>query len=213
MTLATAFRSLANGTITNWLYEDATDSLVARMRDAADIFLSPVEQPRARCDVLVRREARDDQCDRCLRSVRAARCRRIRIPFYAALREHAPVQYVESLDAYAVSRHADVRRVMHDHASFSSEAMAALVSRPVEIGREGDAFDVPAEESISIVGLDGADAHPAAHDRESRVHARAGSAELEDEMRTHRSCLVDSAASPGRAAISWPSSRCRSRRS
>ncbi|MGH8978595.1 MAG: TetR/AcrR family transcriptional regulator [Acidimicrobiia bacterium] len=46
MTLATAFRSLANGTITNWLYEDAADSLVARMRAAADIFLSPVEQAR-----------------------------------------------------------------------------------------------------------------------------------------------------------------------
>ena len=47
-TLATAFRSLANGTITNWLYEDATDPLVARMRDAADVFLSPIEQfPRA----------------------------------------------------------------------------------------------------------------------------------------------------------------------
>ena len=47
-TLATAFRSLANGTITNWLYEDATDPLVVRMRDAADVFLSPIEQsPRA----------------------------------------------------------------------------------------------------------------------------------------------------------------------
>jgi AcrR family transcriptional regulator len=45
-TLATAFRSLANGTITNWLYEDASDHLVARMRDAAGIFLSPIEQPR-----------------------------------------------------------------------------------------------------------------------------------------------------------------------
>jgi AcrR family transcriptional regulator len=43
-TLATAFRSLANGTITNWLYEDATDPLVARMRDAAEVFLSPIEQ-------------------------------------------------------------------------------------------------------------------------------------------------------------------------
>jgi hypothetical protein len=36
--------SLANGTITNWLYEDATDPLVVRMRDAADVFLSPIEQ-------------------------------------------------------------------------------------------------------------------------------------------------------------------------
>ena len=43
-TLATAFRSLANGTITNWLYEDATDPLVVRMREAADVFLSPIEQ-------------------------------------------------------------------------------------------------------------------------------------------------------------------------
>jgi AcrR family transcriptional regulator len=42
-TLATAFRSLANGTITHWLYDDSTDPLVARMRDAAEVFLSPVE--------------------------------------------------------------------------------------------------------------------------------------------------------------------------
>src|SRR6185436_9493292 len=78
-------------------------------------------------------------------------------PVYAALREHAPVQYVESLGAYAVCRHGDVLRVMHDHASFSSAAMAELVTRPFEIGREGNAFDVAAEDSISIVGLDGAD--------------------------------------------------------
>jgi len=45
LALANAFRSLANGTIENWLYEDATDSLIVRMRDAADIFLSEVEQP------------------------------------------------------------------------------------------------------------------------------------------------------------------------
>ena len=47
-TLATAFRSLANGTITHWLYDDATDPLVARMRDAAEVFLSPVEEPTRR---------------------------------------------------------------------------------------------------------------------------------------------------------------------
>ena len=78
-------------------------------------------------------------------------------PFYAALRREAPVYYVESLDAYAVSRYDDVRRVIHDHTTYSSEAMAALVSRPVEIGRDGDEFDLPREEAISIVGLDGAD--------------------------------------------------------
>ena len=47
-TLAIAFRSLANGTITHWLYDDASDPLVARMRDAAEVFLSPVETPRRR---------------------------------------------------------------------------------------------------------------------------------------------------------------------
>jgi len=41
-TLADAFHSLVNGTITDWLYHDATAPLVARMRDAADVFLQPV---------------------------------------------------------------------------------------------------------------------------------------------------------------------------
>ena len=74
-------------------------------------------------------------------------------PFYAALRADAPVAYVESLQAYAVSRHADVRRVMHDHETFSSEAMAALVSRPAEYAAElrSDASMLP----VSIVGADG----------------------------------------------------------
>jgi cytochrome P450 len=78
-------------------------------------------------------------------------------PFYAALRREAPVAYVESLGGYVVSRHADVRRVMHDHHTFSSAAMAELVSRPVEIGQADGAFDESLEGSISIVGLDGAD--------------------------------------------------------
>jgi AcrR family transcriptional regulator len=41
--VARAFRSLANGTITGWLYDDSNGSLVDRMRVAADVFLSPVE--------------------------------------------------------------------------------------------------------------------------------------------------------------------------
>jgi cytochrome P450 len=77
-------------------------------------------------------------------------------PWYATLRRVAPVYYVESLDAYAVSRHADVRRVMHDHRAFSNEAMAALVSRPVEYGREAGSFE-GGDGTISIVGLDGED--------------------------------------------------------
>jgi len=75
-------------------------------------------------------------------------------PFYATLRAEAPVYFVESLQAYAVSRHADVRRVMHDHNTFTSEAMAALVSRPAEYASdflEGDVDRYP----VSIVGADG----------------------------------------------------------
>ena len=41
-TLAGAFTSLANGTIIAWLYDDQTQPLVARMRDAAEVLLSPV---------------------------------------------------------------------------------------------------------------------------------------------------------------------------
>jgi AcrR family transcriptional regulator len=41
--MARAFQSLVNGTITGWLYDDDTESLVERMRVAADVFLSPVE--------------------------------------------------------------------------------------------------------------------------------------------------------------------------
>ncbi|HEX5096589.1 MAG TPA: cytochrome P450, partial [Acidimicrobiia bacterium] len=77
-------------------------------------------------------------------------------PFYAYLRRDAPVYYVESLDAYAISRHADVRRVMREHATFTSEAMAELVTRPVNIGG-GEGFEASIDESISIVGRDGED--------------------------------------------------------
>ena len=65
-------------------------------------------------------------------------------PYYAALREHSPVRYVDALNAYVVSRHADVRRVMRDHQSFSSEAMAALVSRPVQYAADADLARMPA---------------------------------------------------------------------
>jgi AcrR family transcriptional regulator len=47
-TLADAFHSLSNGTITDWLYHDVSGSLSTRMRDAADVFLSPVEQVKPR---------------------------------------------------------------------------------------------------------------------------------------------------------------------
>jgi hypothetical protein len=44
--LASAFHSLTNGTITNWLYQDPTRPLTVRMRDAAEVFLSAIELPR-----------------------------------------------------------------------------------------------------------------------------------------------------------------------
>jgi AcrR family transcriptional regulator len=42
--LVSAFMSLANGTITHWLYEDAAGSLRERMKGAAEILLRPVAQ-------------------------------------------------------------------------------------------------------------------------------------------------------------------------
>jgi AcrR family transcriptional regulator len=44
--LASAFHSLTNGTIINWLYQDPTPPLSLRLRDAAEVFLGPVERPR-----------------------------------------------------------------------------------------------------------------------------------------------------------------------
>jgi cytochrome P450 len=117
-------------------------------------------------------------------------------PFYAALRREAPVYYVESLDAYAVSRYRDVRRVMHDHATYSSEAMAALVARPVELGRDGDGFDVPPDESISIVGLDGAD-HTRLRTIVNRGFTPRRIGRLEDEMRAIARPYVDALVSHG----------------
>ena len=46
--LASAFHSLTNGTLTNWLYQDPTRPLAVRMRDAAEVFLSSIELPRPR---------------------------------------------------------------------------------------------------------------------------------------------------------------------
>ena len=76
-------------------------------------------------------------------------------PFYAALRRGDPVHYVESLDAYAVSRHADVRHVMHDYTAFSSEAMAQLVARPAEYAANAFGIDDAGPRPVSIVGTDG----------------------------------------------------------
>ena len=79
-------------------------------------------------------------------------------PYYAALRREAPVCFVDSLQAYAVSAHADVRRVMHDNVLFSSQAMAMLVSRPTQYmaGVDGITLEELEALPVSIVGCDGA---------------------------------------------------------
>jgi cytochrome P450 len=79
-------------------------------------------------------------------------------PYYAALREQVPVCWLDSLQSFVVSRYDDVRRVMHDHDTFSSEAMGALVSRPVEYADAADVLDEYDRSDFpnSIVGLDGA---------------------------------------------------------
>jgi len=44
-------------------------------------------------------------------------------PWYAMLREKAPMHYVESARLYVASRYEDVQRILKDHAQFSSEGM------------------------------------------------------------------------------------------
>jgi len=114
-------------------------------------------------------------------------------PYYAALRDDAPTHFVEALGGFAVSRYADVRRVMHDDETFSSTAMAALVSRPVEYTTEdGDEARTP----VSIIGLDGAD-----HSRLRRIVNRGFTprriAELETDIRRIARELVAELVSAG----------------
>ncbi len=115
-------------------------------------------------------------------------------PAYARLRLDAPVHYVESLDAFAVSRHADVRRVMHDHRTFSSEAMAALVARPGEYSisarTEEERLEAPDEMPTSIVGTDG-DTHTRLRTIVNRGFTPRRIAEQEREIRTIARSFVE----------------------
>ena len=47
-------------------------------------------------------------------------------PFYAELRAHEPVKFIAELNAFAVSRHTDVRGVLLDHETFSSAPLIRL---------------------------------------------------------------------------------------
>ncbi len=113
-------------------------------------------------------------------------------PFYAALRREAPVHYLETWQAFAVSRHEDVRRVMHDHVTFSSEAMAKLVARPAEYAADANLLEAEEIDSsaISIVGADGE-----THARLRRIVNRGFTpkriALLEQEVRSIARAFVD----------------------
>jgi cytochrome P450 len=111
---------------------------------------------------------------------------------YARLRRDAPVHYVASLDAFAVSRHADVRRVMHDHRTFSSEAMAALVARPVEYSAAAHPDETGPEDpaGMSIVGTDG-DTHTRLRTIVNRGFTPRRMAEQEREIRTIAQSFVE----------------------
>jgi cytochrome P450 len=76
-------------------------------------------------------------------------------PYYAMLRREAPVYHLADLDLWAVSRFDDVRRVMRDNASFSSEAMAEAVSRPDEFAEHAGLAEEDHGPTVSIIGTDG----------------------------------------------------------
>jgi cytochrome P450 len=111
-------------------------------------------------------------------------------PYYTRLRREAPVFYVESLDAYAVSRHADVRRVMHDHVAFSSEALATLVARPGAYATDTDPNPEDQEVPTSIIGTDG-DVHTRLRQIVSRGFTPRRISVLDERMRHLAGELVD----------------------
>lgn len=80
-------------------------------------------------------------------------------PFYAELRQYAPVYQLPAHGFWVVSRYADVLGVLRRPELFSSAAMAAAVVRPSQF--TPDDTDVAHEETdpdeqVSIVGADGA---------------------------------------------------------
>jgi cytochrome P450 len=59
-------------------------------------------------------------------------------PYYAALREEAPVYWAEGVGGWVISRYDDVRRVLKDAGQFSSDAMYSMLmgSRPGQAPEE-----------------------------------------------------------------------------
>jgi cytochrome P450 len=111
-------------------------------------------------------------------------------PYYAALRERAPAFWLDSMQSFVVSRYDDVRRVMHDHSTFSSEAMGALVARPVEYADDANFLGEDDEFPNSIVGLDG-HAHTRLRLIVNRGFTPKRIGELEGEMRSTARSFIE----------------------
>ena len=111
-------------------------------------------------------------------------------PYYEMLRRDAPVFRVPELDLWFVSRYEDVRRVMHDNVAFSSQAMAAAVTRPNEIAKEAGLADEADPGTVSIVGTDGA-MHSRLRSIVNRGFTPRRIASLEPEIRAMARAYVD----------------------
>lgn len=91
--------------------------------------------------------------------------------FFAWLREHAPVHHEPSIDAYFLSRHQDVRRVLTDHEAFTTE-MLQVRAEPVMRGRvlaQMTGAEHTAKRKIFVRGFTG----QALRDQVRAVHTRA----------------------------------------
>jgi cytochrome P450 len=117
-------------------------------------------------------------------------------PYYAMLRRDAPVYHVADLDLWAVSRFDDVRRVMHDASAFSSQAMAAAVTRPNEYAQEAGLGEDGEEAAVSIVGTDGA-THTRLRHIVNRGFTPRRIASLEPEIRAMAGTYVDAFVAAG----------------
>jgi len=117
--------------------------------------------------------------------------------YYAALREHAPVHHASGLDAYLISRHADVKAVVSDPATFSSQVGPITVAPPPE------ALAVLADAMPPVHTLLTAD--PPEHRRYRTLVARAFAprrvARLESTIRELAHGLVDRMEGEGRVDL------------
>ncbi|TMB24836.1 MAG: cytochrome P450 [Deltaproteobacteria bacterium] len=89
-------------------------------------------------------------------------------PSYATLRREAPVYQVPGLGIWAVSRYADVVRVLRSPERFSSAAMAAAVRKPADLAPEDGQRQAPDPTALSIIGAD-----PPGHTRLRSIVSRA----------------------------------------